>query len=458
MNRRWYLACAGVILLALIFRQPLILIVGLLALLILGAVDIWATFCLRDLRFERKLSEKRVRFGEEVTLSFTVENAKLLPLPWLEIEDDVPRSLPVRDRQVRLNPTTNRALLESLFSARWYERITRRYSLNCTVRGVHTFGPTRVRSGDLFGFTERLETLENRQYLLVYPLVLPLSSFSLPARHPFGDRRAPRRLLEDPSRVIGVRDYVYGDDLRRVHWKATARTLQLQSKIYEPTTTHTLVTFLNVSTQINTYFNPYPELLELAICAAASVADWALNEGYAVGLYSNGFPYLPEQGFQLPALSDQAADKPEAAPAQVSSVASLLKQRHVRLPPARNAEQYKHIMEALARLQSFFGDSIEKMIQRERTHLPAGATVVLVTCIINDPLLDALRRLRQSGHAVAILLVSEQAITTRLAGIPVYYLGGSETWEKMVACYNLSEGNQPRAKEKQQLATTAFHL
>ncbi|HEX7737093.1 MAG TPA: DUF58 domain-containing protein [Ktedonobacteraceae bacterium] len=458
MNRQWYFACAGVIVLALLFRQPLILTVGLLTLLILGAVDIWATFCLTDLRFERKLSDRRARFGEEVTLSFTVENAKLLPLPWLEVEDNVPRTLPVRGRQIRFNPNTNRAALESLFSARWYERITRRYTLNCTTRGVHMFGPTSVRSGDLFGFTERMETLENRQYLLVYPLVVPLSSFNLPARHPFGDRRAPRRLLEDPARVIGVRDYVYGDDMRRVHWKATARALQLQSKIYEPTTTYTLATFLNVSTQSNTYFNPYPELLELAICAAASVAEWALNEGYAVGLYSNGFPYVPEQGLQAPVAPDQDAGKVEAAPAQESGRTPGLKRRHVRLPPASSAEQHKRIMEALARLQSFFSGSIEEIIQSERNRLPAGATVVVITSTISDPLLDALHRLRQFGHAVAILLVSEQPITTRLAGIPVHYLGGSETWEKMSACYNQSEGNQQKAKKTQQIATTAFHL
>jgi hypothetical protein len=49
-----------------------------------------------------------------------------------------------------------------------------------------------------------------------------ITRFGLPARHPFGNQRAPRRLLEDPAHVIGIRDYVYGDELRRVHWKATA--------------------------------------------------------------------------------------------------------------------------------------------------------------------------------------------------------------------------------------------
>ena len=341
MNKKWYWACAGVMLVALLFRQPLILIVGVLALLVVAIVHVWATYCLTNLRFERVLSEKRALFGEEVTLSVTVENAKLLPLPWLEIEDAVPRALSVRGRRLRVQPVTNRSLLESLFSTRWYERVTRRYTLVCNKRGIHTFGPTEVRSGDLFGFTERTETLENQQYLTVYPLVLPLSSFNLPARHPFGDRRAPRRLLEDPSRVIGVRDYAYGDDLRRIHWKATARALQLQSKVYEPTTTYTLALFVNVSTHLNAFFNPSQELLELSICAAASIASWALREGYAVGLYSNGFPYTPERG--TPPAKEQEQSEPRSA-AQLTSALDKLKRQRVRLPPAssRGTAQTHH--------------------------------------------------------------------------------------------------------------------
>ncbi len=196
------------------------------------------------------------------------------PLPWLEIEDTIPRSLPIEGQQVRVSYYGDTAILDNLFSTRWYERITRSYTIQCNARGVHKFGPTVVRSGDVFGFLSNEEMLSNWQYLLVYPLVAPLTRFNLPSRRPFGDRTAQRRLLEDPLRTIGVRDYVYGDSLRRVHWKATARTMQLQSKVYEATTTYTLVIFLNIMTQFDVVHGLQPEILELAICAAASVANW----------------------------------------------------------------------------------------------------------------------------------------------------------------------------------------
>jgi hypothetical protein len=92
------------------------------------------------------------------------------------------------------------------------------------------------------------------------------------------------------------------------------------------------------------------------------------------------------------------------------------------------------------------------MIQRERTHLPAGATVVIITSTVSDPLLDTLSRLKQAGHAVTILMVGDNPVASRLAGIPVYPLGGEETWKEFMACYNLPEGTQTteqQAKEQQ---------
>ena len=432
MNKKWYYAAIAVILTGLLFRQPLLLLLGLPGLFVLLVADIWANYCMRDVRFKRELSEKRVLFGEEITLALSIENAKLLPLPWLEIEEIIPRDLHFSGSNLRMSVSSNSFLLESLFSLRWYERVTRRYSVRCTARGVHAFGPTTMRTGDIFGFQSRQEAIANRQYLLVYPMVVPLARFGLPARHPFGDYNAPRRMLEDPSRVVGVRDYMYGDDLRRVHWKASARAMQLQSKLYQPTTTYTLVLFLNVAVQLDVYYGIHPELQELAICAAASVANWALDEGLSVGLYANTTMYMPEIGMSLP--TGQNGAKEEAASIE-SIVAEQLKRRRIHLPPSSNEEQRRRIMETLARIQSYFGTPIEDLLQAERGRLPAGATVVVVTSAISDPLLEALVRVRQSGHAVTILFVGDSVIAPRLAGVTIHHLGGEETWKRLTALF-----------------------
>jgi uncharacterized protein (DUF58 family) len=451
MNRRWYLLGLAIIVASVLFQQPLLLVIGLLVLVVLGTTDIWSTYCLHYLQYSRQFSEQRVLFGEEVTLALAVENAKLLPLPWLEVEDTIPRALPLSGQRLRVSLLGDTAVLDNLFSTRWYERVTRRYTIQCNVRGVHKFGPTVMRSGDVFGFFSNEQTYENLQYLLVYPLVVPLTRFSLPARHPFGDRRTPRRLLEDPSRVIGVRDYVYGDSLRRVHWKATARTMQMQSKIYEATTTYTMVIFLNVLSHFDSLHGLQPEVQELGICAAASVADWALNEGYAVGLYANTLMYMPEElvGYEV-------EQEGEGEHSLAATLAAQLKRRRIHLPPATSEEQRKRIMDVLARIQPFFGSTFEDVVHTERNRLPAGATVVIITSTVTDPLLETLARIRQSGHAVAILFVGDKPSPAHLAGVTVYHLGGKDTWKQLEAAYSKTSNDEIQRSE--QAASVGFRL
>ena len=460
MNKSWYVLGVALVVASFPFHSALLSVIGLLLILVVGVTDIWERYCLRNLRYQRQFSEKRALFGERVTLSLSVENAKLLPLPWVEVRDAIPRALPIEEHQVNINVFGDSYYLENMYSTRWYERVTRRYTVLCNARGVHKFGPTTLRSGDVFGFLSRDETLNNLQYLLVFPLVVPLTRFSLPARHPFGERRAPRRLLEDPSRVIGVRDYTYGDSLRRVHWKATARMMQMQSKVYEATTTYTLMMFLNVASHFDSYYGMQPELRELAICATASVADWALNEGYAVGLYANTLMFMPETG-----MKPFAEPEKESAQEQQSSgkhvEIDVEEQRNVRrihLPPATSEGQRTRIMETLARIQPYHGGAIEDVIQTERARLPAGATIVVVTSTVSERLLDTLARVRRAGHAVTILFAGKEPPPTKFAGIAVYHLGGAETWQRLEKAYSVGGAQDEDAVAISERVPVGLHL
>ena len=435
LDRRWYFFSLALILAGIPFHQPLLEVCGILLLLILCTTDIWAKYCFYDLRYQRQLSEKQATFGEEITLSLTIENAKLLPLPWLEIQDILPRNLTIQGQKVQNTLRSNLPALECLFSPSWYERVTRRYTVQCTVRGIHAFGPTLLRSGDVFGFITREVHITNHQYLLIYPLVVPITSFGLPARHPFGERRAPRRLLEDPSRVIGVREYAHGDSLRRINWKATARTMQLQSKVYEATTTYTMVIFLNVVARLDAYYGIHPALQELSICAAASITNWAIDQGYAVGLYANTIMSLPDE-------ETWSATDHTDTPNLETKVNTEVLRRRIRLPAASSAEQRKQIMEALARTQTYFGTNIENVIQAERPRLPSGATVVVITEALSEYLVETLIHMRQGGYSVAILFVGDSPPPIKLAGITVYHIGGDTTWQELVANSRQSNAKQ----------------
>src|SRR5690606_14260702 len=108
------------------------------------------------------------------------------------------------------------------------------YQLDCNRRGYYQIGPIVLETGDLFGLHRRHRILAEPHYLLVYPRVVAIPNYDIASRRPIGEVRMTHRLYEDPTRIAGVRKYQAGDPLNRVHWRATARTSTLHSKVYEP--------------------------------------------------------------------------------------------------------------------------------------------------------------------------------------------------------------------------------
>src|SRR3990172_7103537 len=220
------------------------------AVLLLGAGTSYLShrYCLDRVEFRRTFTPRRAFYGEDITLTLELTNRKLLPLSWIELTDELPEEVVPRRGRVIPSLRQRRQELVHLFSLRWYERVRRRVTITCMARGYFPLGPAHLRSGDLFGITSHSRYIESTDYLIVYPRIVPLEALGIPSLHPLGDQRSRRPLLEDPTRTVGVRDYQPADPLRRIHWKATARMGQMQTRQYEATTAHRLVIFLNMDT------------------------------------------------------------------------------------------------------------------------------------------------------------------------------------------------------------------
>jgi len=419
-RRPWYLVAVALIIGSILVREPLIFVAGLLALALAGIPELWYRFCFSGLVYRRQLGERRVFFGETITFRLSVENRKLLPLPWLEVEDEFPEPLTLQGWHLQPHFKPRRLLLVNALSLWWFQRVSRRYHIHCLARGVFTLGPVTLRSGDPFGLLTREQRLEQLDTLLVYPPILPIERFGLPSRHPFGEHTSYQRLLEDPLRVVGVRDWAPGDGLRRVHWKATARAMTLQSKVYDSTTTWTLALFLNINSYANPTLGVNPTLLDLAMAAAASVASWAAEQSYAVGLFSNGVQAMAEVD-ELP------------LPTSVDHTREAFLAARVRLPPSSRPEQLQRVLEALARLIPYLGSPVEELLLREQARLPVGSTIVLVStaAAVTPPVIDMLLQARARGHAVVLLLAGNEPVEA--PGLLVYRLGAEEVWQEIVA-------------------------
>src|SRR5262249_31903261 len=141
------------------------------------------------------------------------------------------------------------------------------------------------------------------------------------------------------------------------------------------------------------------EELERIASVSASIAVWADEARYSVGLLANGaFP---------------DADRP------------------IRLPPSRSPEQLTRVLEALAVIQPLSMGELAGALQREAGRMPAGSTLVVVATMISEALAGALTRLQAGGHRVVIVAVSQRAVAGAPPSIPVHDV--TRVWERLEA-------------------------
>ena len=376
-NKAWIYLALILIPIALLFDARALLVISALLLTTIPVAWWWNRHSLDGVVYQRAFDERRAFSGEVRELTLRVANEKLLPLGWLMVEDQWSLALPLENDTLFPSLSGQIGYFHGALSIRWFEQVTRRYRIRCTRRGFYPFGPVRLTSGDIFGLFRRQLKQDRLDWLIVYPQVLPLEKLGFPLKEPFGETKATWRIFEDPSRAVGIRDYQPQDGFRHVHWKATARRQDLQVKVYEPTTSHNLVVFLNVATFAKHWRGVKPMLLEHAISVAASIASYGVEERYIVGLVANGC--IPH------------SDQP------------------IKVLPSRRPDQLARMLEALAAVTSFATTSIEALLLTESARLPWGATLVVVTAVVTEELLSTLVRLNGVGRRLVLISLEDQA-------------------------------------------------
>lgn len=382
----WFGFLLVVFVLVSLWRKPLLAFLTLAIALVLGTALLWRRLGTRNLSYRRAFLPNRAFPGDEIYLSVSLENAKLLPLPWAEIREQLPLKvgLPGVELEAVGEPAdedggggkVDYQLLRALFSLWPYERIEQRYRIQCNQRGRFRVGPSTVAISDAFGIAVREFDVDSTDDLLIYPQLRPLDDFGLPLDHPFGDDKPEQPLWEDPLRFKGVRDYDPGDPPRRIHWRATARTGRLLSKVFEPGASGALAIFLDLNTPAQEWSETELGTIEGAISAAASIMADELSHKRQVGLYSNA-----------PLLTGE---------------------RRLRLPITRARAQLGRTLEALALLVPHAVLRIEPLLLDEARRLPRGTVIAIITLNPSDELRELVERLLRAGRPVCLLLFQQQ--------------------------------------------------
>lgn len=221
----------------------------------------------------RALSPARVSATQEALVRLRVDNVSRLPTGVLMLQDRVPYVLGPRPRFVlnRIEPDGRREVS---------------YRVRAELRGRYPMGPLQLRLSDPFGMCELTRGFGTYDTLTVVPRVDPLPPVRLggeAAGH--GDGRLRSLALAGEDDVL-PRGYRHGDDLRRVHWRSTARRGELMVRREEqPQRAHATVL---LDTRGIAYEGVGPEAaFEWAVSGAASAAVHLLERGFSVRLLTD---------------------------------------------------------------------------------------------------------------------------------------------------------------------------
>lgn len=160
------------------------------------------------------------------------------------------------------------------------------YRVRCSVRGRHQLGPLGLRIKDPFELTIRHAIVPGVGELIVLPKVVPL----LATRIIGGlgsEGSVPHMIALHGEDDVSVREYRDGDDLRRIHWPATARTGDLMVRQEERPATRRAVLLLDNRAQCEGEPRPAASF-EWAVTAAASILALVIPSGVAARLALDG--------------------------------------------------------------------------------------------------------------------------------------------------------------------------
>jgi uncharacterized protein (DUF58 family) len=242
--------------------------------ILLGALPLLAAWYVGRTRYKlacgRTLEPHRTPVGASARVVLRLQNLSGLPTGTLLLEDRLPYALGSRPRLV----------LERLGR---HQASSVAYTVRAEVRGRYEVGPLVVRLTDPFGLCELNRAFPSVDHLTVVPQVVALPTLRLTGEYSGTGESRARSVAVHGEDDAATREYRHGDDLRRVHWRSTARVGELMVRREEQPWDSRATLILDTRADAHRGEGPTASF-EWAVSAIASAATHLRHNGYKLRL------------------------------------------------------------------------------------------------------------------------------------------------------------------------------
>lgn len=237
----------------------------------------------QDLKLVNNRQSVRLFAGDEDALSIPIENDGRLPVFFGTCAFTLDKLVEVRNVDLdHSERTQNHYIFPVTVSGHSIQQ--RQVQVKGLRRGVAKFSDIHVTVRDWFGLGKVdlvYDTFFHTE-VIVYPELIPVYGLDQIKTRWQGSQPFEYSLDEDLSSPTGTRDYLRSDSFNRIHWKATAKTGELQTKVFQKTTGMTWVLLFNLSREGGSGND-----LEREISSTAYICKYAAERNIPFELYVN---------------------------------------------------------------------------------------------------------------------------------------------------------------------------
>ena len=370
--------------------MELVFVVILLMLFFLIEILFYKFTLLKGLKYKLSFSKTEAFEGDDMFVDEEIYNKKPVPVPW--VKADIHSSKWLEFAGASSSVVDERRFVTSGFMLRSYQKTKRRWYMKCTKRGVFDVENATITCGDILGLISDSMAVPVNTRLIVYPGMIDIDEMFFTTRDILGDAVVKRFIMDDPFIVKGIREYIPGDPINRVNWKATAKTSKLMVNENDFTTKVGITVLMNVQSDVGQYDRVQnKDVIELAIKVCATSLNRGFNQGIPIRFGSNACTV--EDGESM-----------------------------ILTEPGTGQEHMMHMLYTLAQLKLKSIRDFEIYLSQLENKI-SNTQVYIITAFINEDIIAEATRIGRLDNTVKILVLDmKYEDAPESADVEIYYM------------------------------------